>query len=428
MELFEINEQVKNPTRKEMPLYARLRPLDFSDFIIPKGLEPFVDLINKDELPSLILWGPPGSGKTTFAHIIKNKTQKDFVFLSAVLSGVKELRETVERAEHNKKFRGKQTLLFVDEIHRFNKAQQDAILPHLETGIFVLIGATTENPSFEVIPALLSRCKVIRFDAIEKKGLITIIKQIIAKEGLVDRINDDAVEAICEISLGDARFAINLLETCISNVDNIITKEKVIELLGSTHIKYDKTREDHYNYISAFIKSIRGSSADAAIYYLARMLESGEDPKFIVRRLIILASEDVGNADPRALELAVTGLNAVHNIGMPEARIILAQITTYLATAPKSNASYLAIDAAISDIRNGLVFPPPMHLRNAITKLMKDSGYGDGYKYAHDFEGHIVKQDYLPKELKDKSYYNPTTNGYEKTISERLKFWEEQKK
>ena len=427
MDLFEplINQSSSaSKNTSAQPLYSKIRPKVLEELIGQSAILPFLDLIENDKLPSLILWGPPGCGKTTFAHVIRNKTKKDFVFLSAVLSGKKELKETVERSKQNLKFKNKQTILFIDEIHRFNKAQQDALLPHIEDGTFILIGATTENPGFEVIPALLSRCKVIVFQALETADIKKILNTILIKEKLMDRIENEAIEKICSLSSGDARYAINLLEISLDNIPNEKISVKQIEkLLGSRSLKYDKTGDHHYNYISAFIKSVRGSDANAAIYYLARMLSSGEDPKFIARRLIILASEDIGNADPRALTLAVSALDAVHAIGMPEARIVLAQATTYLSTAPKSNASYMAIDAALKDIENGLSYPPPLHLRNPVNSVMKDEEYGKGYKYAHDYPYNIANQNHLPHELKNKTYYKPTKNGYEKTISERLDFW-----
>jgi putative ATPase len=425
LELFEQKSIIESSKRvKSAPLYDKVRPKTLDAFLGQQAIEPFIDLIKQDKLPSLLLWGPPGCGKTTLAHIIKNITQKDFVFLSAVLSGVKELRETVERAKSNLKFRNRQTILFIDEIHRFNKAQQDAILPHLENGTFVLIGATTENPSFEINPALLSRTKVITFESLDDSNIEKIIGNVVESEELKGKLEPKALTKIATVSAGDARFAINLLETVLANISKEkITEDDVVKLLGSTSLKYDKHGEYHYNYISAFIKSVRGSDTDAAVYYLAGMLESGEDPKFIARRLIILASEDIGNADPRALQIALSALDAVHAIGMPEARIILAQATTYLATAPKSNASYMAINKALEDVKNGNSYPPPMHLRNPVTKLMKEQGYGKGYKYAHDYPYNIADQTHLPEEMKGTRYYSPTKNGYEKTISERLDFW-----
>jgi putative ATPase len=412
------------------PLAERMRPRSIAEFV---GQEHLLGdgkllrmMIESDALSSFIFWGPPGSGKTTLARVIANATKSHFIFFSAILSGIKEIREIVKEAQDQWRYQGKKTILFVDEIHRFNKSQQDAFLPHVEKGLFTIIGATTENPSFEVIAPLLSRCKVLVLNPLGKKALQIILKAALDDEerGL-GRMNltimDEALTALAEYSGGDARIALNTLETSARLLSGkAIDLPAVQEAIQQKPLLYDKGGEEHYNVISAFIKSMRGSDPNAALYWLARMLEAGEDPLFIIRRMVILASEDIGNADPRALQLAVSALQAFQLTGMPEGRIILAQAVTYLATAPKSNASYTAIDAAFAEVRSSGSLPVPLHIRNAPTKLMKDLGYGSGYRYGHDYEGGYAEQDYLPESIKGRQFYTPKGLGYEKTIIERM--------
>lgn len=412
------------------PLAERMRPRSVSDFY---GQEHLVgegrilrSMIEADSLASLILWGPPGCGKTTLAHIIAAETRSRFIFFSAILSGVKEIRETFKEAELNSA-RGARTILFIDEIHRFNKAQQDAFLPYIEKGVVTIIGATTENPSFEVIAPLLSRCRVLTLQPLEEQHISSLLKRALTDcERGIGNMNltatDDAVEFLANQAGGDARSALNTLEVAagLSVAQGVITLETAQEALQRKALLYDKGGEEHYNVISAFIKSLRGSDPDAALYWLARMIEAGEDPIFILRRMIVMASEDIGNADPRALQVAVSALQAFQVIGMPEGRIILGQAVTYLATAPKSNASYVGISSALAEVRKSGALPVPLHIRNAPTKLMKEQGYGKGYQYAHDFEDGYSGQECLPEKLAGQKFYEPTGHGYEKNIIERM--------
>ena len=428
-------DKIKIPS---VPLAERIRPKTISEFVGQAHLlgedKPIRLMIENDTLSSFILWGPPGSGKTTIARIIANQTKSEFFSLNAVSSGVKDVRNVIELAEQNKKI-GKRTILFIDEIHRFNKAQQDALLHSIESGLLILIGATTENPSFEVIPALRSRARVFVLNELSKEDLVKIIGFALSKDEFLSSLNIKTIdkEFLIYLSGGDARILLNILEAAAiqeMNKSEINLSREIFEnIVQRKNIIYDKTGEEHYNIISAFIKSIRGSDPDAALYWLARMLEGGEDPLFIARRLLILASEDIGNASPNALVLAEAAFSAVDKIGMPEARIILAQCVTYLASAPKSNASYIGIEKALEEVRKNPLAKVPLHLRNAPTKLMKELGYGTDYKYAHDFQNHFVEENYLPDELASKQFYFPTEQGQEKKIKEWLKsLWKKKKK
>lgn len=421
-----------------IPLAERARPKTLNEFqgqhqLLDSG-KPIRLMIEKDVLSSFILWGPPGSGKTTIAKIIANQTNSDFHQINAVSSGVKEVRAVIEIANLNK-IQNKKTILFIDEIHRFNKGQQDALLNAVESGLIILVGATTENPSFEVIPALRSRARIFILEPLSKIDLQNILNFALQNDEILSslKINEIDTDFLIFLSGGDARIMLNIFEAAVTQeIENqpiSINKEILENVIQQKNILYDKGGEEHYNIISAFIKSVRGSDPDAALYWLARMLEGGEDPLFIARRLVVLASEDIGNASPNALVLAEAAFSAIHKIGMPEARIILAQCSTYLAASPKSNASYLGIEGALSDVRNKPLFPVPLHLRNAPTKLMKEVGYSKGYKYPHEFDNHFIDEDYLPKELKKTQYYFPTEMGHEKQLLERLKsFWKSRKK
>ena len=414
------------------PLAERMRPRNITEF---KGQAHLLGqgkilrrLIESDQISSLILWGPPGAGKTTLARIIANATQSHFIFFSAILSGVKDLRQIVKDAEEELITSGRRTILFVDEIHRFNKAQQDAFLPYVEKGLLTIIGATTENPSFEVITPLLSRCKVLVLNPLGKEDIEDILRNALTDKdrGLGNTgvsLSEEVLSFIAEHAEGDARIALNTLETAARlTTDNIIDLDTVREAVQKKPLMYDKGGEEHYNVISAFIKSMRGSNPDSALYWLARMLEAGEDPLFILRRMVILASEDIGNADPRALQLAIAALQGFQFVGMPEGRLIIAQAVTYLATAPKSNASYIGIDEALAEVRKSGALPVPLHVRNAPTRLMKDLGYHKGYKYAHNFKEGFVEQEYLPEQISGKKFYRPAGHGYEKYINERMEF------
>ena len=416
----------------------RMRPRTFDEFV---GQQQVVGqdrvlfrAISAGRLPSLILWGPPGAGKTTLARLVATATRATFEPVSAVTSGVADLRRIVAEARDRRGMHGQATILFVDEIHRFNKAQQDVILPHVEDGTVTLIGATTENPSFEVIAPLLSRSRVFALQSLAPDEVEAIVNRAAQdpERGLGDMsvsIGDDAMAHLVNIANGDARVALNALETAAyATAPNgggarHIDLDTIADALQRRTPMYDKAGDSHYDTISAFIKSVRGSSPDGALYWLARMIESGEDSMFIARRLVILAAEDIGLADPQALTVAVAAQQAVHFIGMPEGRIPLAEATVYLATAPKSNTAYAALNEAMDDVRRFPNDPVPLHLRNAVTGLMRQMGYGKDYKYSHDYEGHFARQEYLPPQLQNRRYYHPGAEGAEKEIGERLRKW-----
>jgi putative ATPase len=416
------------------PLADRVRPSNLSDFagqehLVGKGKIISI-LLKKDQVPSLIFWGPPGSGKTTLAKIIAAETKSYFCFYSAVEVGVNEIKKVVKEAKERLTLSGQKTILCIDEIHRWNKAQQAYLLPHVEDGTIILIGATTENPSFEVIGPLLSRSKVLTLNRLDTENLKDIADAALKdkRRGLGEynsKLTKESFELLLQASNGDARVVLNALEiathlTKPKEGKRLLTEEKITQALGSKKLLYDKTGEEHYNTISAFIKSLRGSDPDAAVYWLARMLEAGEDPEFIARRMVILASEDVGNADPKALQVAVAAAHAVNFVGLPEAALNLAHAATYLASTPKSNASYMALQKAKLDVKRTLNEPVPLHLRNPVTDLMKGVGYGKGYKYAHEFPGGHVKQQFLPDKLAGRRYYEPKEIGYERYIKEHL--------
>ena len=432
------DHQRQQQAAKDAPLADRMRPRTFDEFV---GQEHIVSAdrvlrraIAAGRPPSFILWGPPGSGKTTLARLVAGMTQASFQAVSAVTAGVADLRRIISEARERQGMYQEKTILFVDEIHRFNKAQQDVILPHVEDGTVTFIGATTENPSFEVIAPLLSRCRVFTLEGLPPEQVKTIVQRALTdgERGLGDlglTLDPAAMDQLVDVANGDVRVALNALETAAfamtSGPDRgaTIDLETVSDALQRRSPMYDKAGEGHYDTISAFIKSVRGSSPDGALYWLARMIEAGEPPLFIARRLVILAAEDIGLAQPEALAMAVAAQQAVHFLGMPEGRIPLAEATVYLATAPKSNSAYMALEQALEDVRKRTNEPVPLHLRNAVTGMMRGMGYGRDYRYSHDYPGHFVQQDFLPPSLKDRRYYQPTEEGSEKEIGRRLKEW-----
>ena len=413
------------------PLAERLRPKTLDDYIGQKHLVGSGAILRKmieaGRISSFILWGPPGVGKTTLAQIIANKLETPFFTLSAVTSGVKDVREVIEKARGSRFFNQASPILFIDEIHRFSKSQQDSLLGAVETGVVTLIGATTENPSFEVIRPLLSRCQLYVLKSLEKDDLLELLQNAIRKDVYLKEKNIELKEtdAMLRYSGGDARKLLNTLELVVeadSSEEVIITNEVVTERLQQNPLAYDKDGEMHYDIVSAYIKSIRGSDPDGALYWLARMIQGGEDPAFIARRLVISASEDIGLANPNALLIANAAFDAVMKIGWPEGRIPLAEATVYLATSPKSNSAYMGINTALALVEQTGNLPVPLHLRNAPTKLMKELGYSDGYKYAHDYDNHFVKQQFLPDEINGTQLWTPQPNAAEEKLKERMKF------
>lgn len=431
MTLFE--HALKQRLKKEAPLAARMRPESFDQFVGQEHLlspgKALRQAIEADKIPSIILWGPPGSGKTTLAWLIAHLTHSHFSAISAVSAGVAEMRQIIREAEERLSQQGKRTIIFIDEIHRFNKAQQDAILPFVENGTITLIGATTENPSFEVISPLLSRCRVFSLRALTEEEIKAIVQRALRDKdkglgNLSLQMEPQAMEQLILLSQGDARVALNALEMAALSLkenEKVIALFTVESVFQQTTLLYDRAGEEHYNIISALHKSLRDSDPDAGLYWLGRMLEAGEDPLYIVRRLIRFASEDVGMADPQALVIAMAAQQAVHFIGMPEGDLALAEAVVYLATAPKSNSLYEAYGKVKEDIKKTRHEPVPLHLRNPVTSLMKEFGYGKNYKYAHDYPGHVVRQKHLPASLKDRRYYRPGSLGFEAVIQKRLK-------
>ena len=427
---------------KTIPLAERMRPRSLDEIVGQDDLvtpgRPLREMIDRDLLQSIILWGPPGTGKTTLARLIADLTKAEFLAFSAVLSGIKEVKDVMTTAEQRRRMTGKRTIVFVDEIHRFNKAQQDAFLPRVESGDIVLIGATTENPSFEVNAALLSRSKVFVLKPLGEDAIVSILRKALSdvERGLGrdnPEADDDSLRAIARFANGDARSALNLLQITVSSAQQPTGRPRVDralldKVLTNKMLLYDKSGEEHYNLMSALHKSMRNSDADASIYWLARMLEAGEDPKYVARRLIRFASEDIGNADPQAMAITVAAKDAVHFIGMPEGNTALAQAVLYLATAPKSNAVYMAYNEAADAAKSDFAAPVPLHIRNAPTKLMKDLEYGKGYKYAHDEPDAIANMDCLPDNLKGREFYKPTEFGFEKEIKKRLAWWKSRRK
>ena len=426
MDLFDT--QGEDNLASRAPLAERLRPKSLEEVIGQDHLTghggPLRTAVEKGRLGAVVLWGPPGTGKTTLARALASQMEGEFVALSAVTSGVKDVRAALDAARERLKYEGRGTILFVDEVHRFNKAQQDALLPSLEEGLVDFVGATTENPSFEVIAPLLSRSRVLRLQPLSEGDLASLLDR--GQQALGLEVSPEARPYLLQLSAGDGRRLLNALEAAAAAASSGRVEVADVEgAVGEKSLRYG--REEHYDVVSAFIKSVRGGEPDAALHYLARMIEAGEDPVFIARRLVILASEDIGNADPDGLPLAVAAAQAVQLVGMPEGRIPLAQATTYLASASKSNASYVGINKALDDIRRGLVPEVPMHLRNAVTGLMRDEGYGASYRYAHDDEPEGMNDRYLPDELTGRVYYEPKDRGAEDWIKKRLDRWRKER-
>jgi putative ATPase len=428
------------------PLAERMRPQQLEDVVGqrhvlgPNGV--IRRAVESDRIFSMIFWGPPGCGKTTIARLIARQTKSHFVHFSAVLSGVKEIRSVIAEAQEQRRLHRRRTVLFVDEIHRFNKSQQDAFLHHVESGLLTLIGATTENPSFEVIAPLLSRCRVVTLEALTREDLTRVVRRALADvERGLGRLNltvdDDALDFLVGAADGDARAALNGLEVAAalladeakSAEGELRISQKVLQqALQKKALRYDKAGEEHYNLISAFHKSLRGSDADAALYWLQRMIDAGEDPLYVARRMVRFASEDVGNADPRALTVALSASETFRMLGHPEGELALAQAAVYLATAPKSNRIYAAVHAVRDEIERSGSLPVPLHIRNAPTRLMKEMGYSEGYRYAHDYPDGYTPQRYLPDAIQSAVFYTPTDRGYEKTIGERIRYWQRLRK
>ena len=442
MSLFETAPSPVPSSDDKRPLADRMRPETLEDFVGQRHIldpgKPLRQQIERDELASMILWGPPGSGKTTLATIVAHKTRSDFVKFSAVLAGIREIKEVMAAAEKNRHY-GRRTVLFIDEIHRFNKAQQDAFLPYVERGDVVLIGATTENPSFEVNSALLSRAKVYMLSPLSTDEILTLLERALndEKRGLANErieISQDRLRQIAVFSNGDARAAYNTLETAVAAAPRdaahraVVTDAIIEDAIQRKMLLYDKAGEEHYNLISALHKSVRNSDPDAALYWLGRMLEAGEDPLYVARRLIRMASEDIGLADPDSLSVAVAAMQAVHFVGMPEGNLALAQAAVYLALAAKSNALYAGYTDVQADVQRTLAEPVPLHLRNPVTGLMTHLGYGKGYQYAHNTPDRLTEMQCLPDNLKDRRYYRPTEEGFEKNLKEKLEAIEEWKK
>jgi putative ATPase len=427
--LFETEPPPRRPDDRQVPLAERLRPRELSEVV---GLEELLapgrflrNAIETDRIPSMIFWGPPGSGKTTLARIIANTTQSHFVPFSATSTGIKEIKGLMEEARRGRQLRGSRTIVFIDEIHRFNRAQQDAFLPYVEAGDIILIGATTENPSFEVNSALLSRCKVVVIPALEREQVRTILDRAVATahvEKFGVTLTGEALDFLAATSGGDARQALNSLQLIVETAPRAtgVDLDDARKILQRRSLMYDKSGDQHYNIISALHKSVRNGDPDASMYWLARMIEGGEDPLYIARRLVRAASEDIGLADPEALQLAIAVKEAVHFIGMPEGGVALAQLVIYLAQAPKSNAIYYGYEAARREVREGDNPPVPLHIRNAPTGLMKDLGYGADYEYAHDFEEQTTSMECLPESLSGRRFYEPKASGREMEIHERL--------
>jgi putative ATPase len=427
----------------ETPLADRMRPETLEEFVGQKHIlgkgSVLRRAIQEDKMQSAIFWGPPGTGKTTLARVIANTTGAHFISFSAVLSGIKEIKEVMNEAARMKQLYNRKTILFVDEVHRFNKAQQDAFLPHVEKGNIILIGATTENPSFEVISALLSRAKVYTLNPLSEEDLKIVVSRALKDKkcglgSLTVEVENEALDYITQMANGDARVALSTLEFAALTTHPDKSKKRKItlkiaqETMQKKALVYDKEGEEHYNIISAFHKSLRGSDPDAALYWLGRMLAGGEDPLYVARRMVRFASEDIGNADPSALGVTIAAKEAYHFLGSPEGELAIAQAAVYLATAPKSNAIYKAFNLVQDDIQKTQALPVPLHIRNAPTRLMKDLGYGKDYKYPHDHPDHFVDEVYLPENLKNRKYYHPTDFGFEKEIKKRLTWWKKKRR